>query len=72
MFGITAVLWCDGKGCVTRWSDAMIASETLLRRDLEIVRAAAAVKGWRRLRPKGSHHYGDYCPACVEKIRPGK
>lgn len=66
-FAITLI--CDGPECPASLTYPRLVVGSLLRRDLEEVRALAGRDGWANLRPRGSQSFGDYCPACAEDIR---
>jgi hypothetical protein len=68
---IHSVIWCDGPGCSA--IDDGYALGQGHRADVErLRRAAAAERGWVRMRPAWATDDGDYCPSCVAAIREGR
>jgi hypothetical protein len=66
MILITLSLKCDG--CPLVFGEVSEHERLASRNDIELVRKAARLAGWRRTRPGQDTVAVDLCPVCVEGV----
>jgi hypothetical protein len=72
MIRVMMSLYCDG--CAARYRPTVTLPDWVHKRAFNALRSNAKLAGWRRLRPRIRHVYGDYCPACTQAMKraPGR